>query len=265
MTYRHIAFDVSEEIATITLNRPEARNALSPEMREDLGTALEEIKTRAGADVKAVIMTGAGGAFCAGGDVKGMGNRRMTPMDQRNRMRSGHNRIWDIAHLELPVISLVDGAAAGAGCNLALLADFVLATPRAFFTQAFAKIGLIPDWNGFFVLPRLVGLQRAKELVFTGRRVGAEEAKEMGLIYDIVGQETAMDEARAFARRFCHASTAAIGVAKTILNDSFNHDFRTLLEMEAMGQSLVRETEFHREAVRRFKEKETPLYDWDRQ
>jgi len=253
MTYRHIKFDVSDEIATITLNRPEARNALSTEMREDMSTALEEIKDRAGGDVKAVILTGAGGAFCAGGDVKGMGNREMTPMDQRNRMRSGHNRIYDIVHLELPVISLVDGAAAGAGCNLALLGDFVLATPRAFFTQAFAK------------MPRLVGMQVAKELVFTGRRVHAEEAKELGLVHTIVGQDTAMEEARAFARRFCDASTAAIGMAKTILNESYNQDFRTLLEMEAMGQSLVRETEFHREAVRRFKEKDTPLFDWDRQ
>lgn len=265
MTYRHIKFDVSDEIATITLNRPEARNALSTEMREDMSTALEEIKDRAGDDVKAVILTGSGGAFCAGGDVKGMGNREMTPMDQRNRMRSGHNRIYDIVHLELPVISLVDGAAAGAGCNLALLGDFVLATPRAFFTQAFAKIGLIPDWSGFFVLPRLVGMQVAKELVFTGRRVHAEEAKELGLVHTIVGQDTAMEETRAFARRFCDASTAAIGMAKTILNESYNQDFRTLLEMEAMGQSLVRETEFHREAVRRFKEKDTPLFDWDRQ
>jgi 2-(1,2-epoxy-1,2-dihydrophenyl)acetyl-CoA isomerase len=264
MTYRHLLFDVSDEIATITFNRPEARNALSIEMRDDISTALEEIKDRAGDDIKAVIMTGAGGAFCAGGDVKGMGNRQMTPMEQRNRMRDGHNRIFDIVHLELPVISLVDGAAAGAGCNLALLADFVLATPRAFFTQAFAKIGLIPDWSGFFVLPRLIGLQQAKELVFTGRRVYAEEAKALGMIYDIVGQETAMEEARAFARRFCDASPAAIGMAKTILNESYNQDFRTLLEMEAMGQSLVRETEFHREAVRRFKEKETPLFDWDK-
>ena len=264
MGYHHIKYDVAEEIATITLNRPEARNALSTEMREDISNALEDIKERAGEDVKAVILTGAGGAFCAGGDVKGMANRQMTPMDQRNRMRSGHNRIYDIVHLELPVISLVDGAAAGAGCNLALLADFVLATPRAFFTQAFAKIGLIPDWSGFFVLPRLVGMQVAKELVFTGRRVQADEAKELGLVHTVVGQETAMDEARAFARRFCDASPAAIGMAKTILNESYNQDFRTLLEMEAMGQSLVRETEFHREAVRRFKEKEKPLFDWDR-
>ena len=111
MGYHHIKYEVADEIATITFNRPEARNALSAEMREDISNALEDIKERAGEDVKAVIMTGAGGAFCAGGDVKGMANRQMTPMDQRNRMRSGHNRIYDIVHLELPVISLVDGAA----------------------------------------------------------------------------------------------------------------------------------------------------------
>ena len=104
-------------------------------------------------------------------------------------------------------------------------------------------------------MPRLVGMQVAKELVFTGRQVQADEAKELGLVHTVVGQETAMEEARAFARRFCDASPAAIGMAKTILNESYNQDFRTLLEMEAMGQSLVRETEFHREAVRRFKRK----------
>ena len=178
-------------------------------------------------------------------------------------MRSGHNLIYDILHLEVPVISLVDGPAAGAGCNLALLADFVLATPRGYFMQAFARIGLIPDWSGFFVLPRLVGMQRAKELIYSGRRVDAEEAKSLGLILEIVGQDEAMEQARAFAGRFCHASTVAIGIAKNILQQSFNQDFRTLMEMEALGQSLVRDTDFHHEAVRRFKKKETPIYDWE--
>jgi len=264
MTYRHISFEIEDRIATITLNRPEARNALSLEMREDLSNALEVIKEGAGEDVKAVILTGAGGAFCSGGDVKRMGAaRKLNGVENRAVMRSGHNRIYDILHLEVPVISLVDGPAAGAGCNLALLADFVLATPRAYFMQAFARIGLVPDWAGFYILPRLVGPQRAKELIYSGRRVYAEEAKELGMILDIVGQDTAMAEAREFASRFCHASTAAIGVAKNILNQSHNQDFRTLMELEAMGQSLVRDTDFHREAVQRFKDKATPLYDWE--
>jgi 2-(1,2-epoxy-1,2-dihydrophenyl)acetyl-CoA isomerase len=263
MTYKHILFDISDQIATITLNRPEARNALSLEMRADLSNALEAIREGAGDTVKAVILTGAGGAFCAGGDVKRMGGKAENGVEHRKAMRSAHNRIYDIIHMEVPVISLVDGPAAGAGCNLALLADFVLATPRAFFMQAFARIGLVPDWSGFYILPRLVGIQRAKELIYTGRRVYAEEAKELGMVLQIVDQENAMAEAREFAGRFRHASTDAIGVSKNILNQSYNQDFRTLIEMEAMGQSLVRDTDFHREAVRRFKEKETPLFDWE--
>lgn len=263
MSYSQILFEIKNNIATVTLNRPKAKNALSLEMRADLRHALDVIKEGAGNEVKAVILTGAGGAFCAGGDVKNMGQKAVTGIDQRKRMRSGHNLIYDILHLEVPVISLVDGPAAGAGCNLALLADFVLATPRGYFMQAFARIGLVPDWSGFYILPRLVGLQRAKELIYSGRRVYAEEAKSLGLILDIVDQDNAMKQARDLAGRFCHASTVAIGISKNILHQSFNQDFRTLMEMEAMGQSLVRDTDFHREAVRRFKEKETPLYDWE--
>ena len=264
MSYNHLQLDISDKIATITFNRSEARNALSEEMRLDIEHALAEVKAKAGEEVKAVILTGAGGHFCAGGDVKGMAERKMTPMDHRTRMRSGHHRIYDILHLELPVISLVDGAAAGAGCNIALLADFVFATPRAFFMQAFARIGLVPDWGGFYILPRLVGQQRAKELIYSGRRVYAEEAKELGMVLEVVGQETAMDETREFASRFTHASTDAIGAAKNVLNQSFNLDFRALMELEVYAQCLVRETDFHKEAVRRFRDKEPPLYNWEK-
>ena len=267
MGKQHVIFEVSEKIATITLNRPEAKNALSTEMREQLDDALNETSDRAGDDVKALIITGAGGAFCAGGDVKNMNNSQQAggveANASRSRMRGSHSTIYNLFHIELPVITLVDGAAAGAGCNIALAGDFTLATPRAFFMQAFARIGLVPDWSGFYILPRLVGQMRAKELVFSGRRVYAEEAKEMGMIYDVVSQENALDEARAFASRFTHASTTAIGVAKNVLNQSYNQDHRTLLEMEAAGQSICRDTEFHKEAVRRFADKETPLYNWE--
>ena len=263
MTYQEILFDIDDGIATITLNDPQTRNALGPEMRDELRDAVGVIKDSAGDAVKAVILTGAGGAFCAGGNVKNMGGGTARGPAGRSRMRKSHELIYDLLHLEVPVVSLVDGPAAGVGCNLALLADFVLATPSAYFMQAFARIGLVPDWGGFFVLPRLVGLQRAKELIYSGRRVYAEEAKDLGMILDIVDQDNAMAAARDLAGRFCHASTAAIGVSKNILNQSFNQDFRSLMEMEAMGQTLVRDTDFHREAVRRFKEKDTPLYDWE--
>ena len=129
--------------------------------------------------------------------------------------------------------------------------------------QAFGRIGLVPDWNGFWILPRLVGLQKAKELVFTARKVPAEEAKQMGLVYAVVPEDRLMDEVRAFAGRFRHASTTAIGLAKNVLNQSFNLDHRTVLELEAMAQAVAQGTPYHAEAVRRFAEKLPPMFDWE--
>ena len=264
MTYKHIIFDIEDEIATITLNRPEARNALSLPMREDFDRAIEIIKGSAGKEIKSVILTGAGGAFCAGGDVKAMGKREHVAAPERRKlMQALHNRVFDLVNLPVPVITLVDGAAAGAGANLALVGDFVFMTPRSFMMQAFAKIGLVPDWGGFWLLPRIVGLQKAKELVFTARRVYAEEAVRMGLAYAVVDQENAMETVRKFAKRFRNAPTHAIAIAKNILNQSYEQDQRTILEFEAMGQTISRDSEFHIEAVRRFAAKETPLFDWE--
>ena len=263
MKFTQIIFDVTDKIATITLNRPEARNALAPQMRVELAEAMASIKEKAGEDVKAVILTGAGGAFCAGGDVKSMGSRLNSASKARAALRDDHQKMFDLMNLELPVISLIDGAAAGAGANIALAADFVLATPRGFLMQAFVRIGLVPDWGGMYILPKLIGLQKAKELVFSGRRVYAEEAKEMGLIYDIVGANTAMKDARAFASRFIDAPTQAIGLAKNIMNQSYSHDYKTILEMEAMAQSIARGADFHKEAIKRFAEKKPALFDWE--
>lgn len=263
MKFTQIIFDVTDKIATITLNRPEARNALAPQMRLELAEAMANIKEKAGEDVKAVILTGAGGAFCAGGDVKSMGSRLNSASKARAALRDDHQKMFDLMNLELPVISLIDGAAAGAGANIALAADFVLATPRGFLMQAFVRIGLVPDWGGMYILPKLIGLQKAKELVFSGRRVYAEEAKEMGLIYDIVGADTAMKDARAFASRFIDAPTQAIGLAKNIMNQSYSHDYKTILEMEAMAQSIARGADFHKEAIKRFAEKKPALFDWE--
>jgi len=258
-----IKFDLSEEIATVTLNRPEARNALSPEMRQDFDTVLAVLKEKAGTEVKAVILTGAGGAFSAGGDVKGMRTREETPVEMRARMRSAQARLHDIINLELPVIVVVDGPAAGAGCNLALAGDFILATPKSFFLQAFGRIGLVPDWAGLFLLPRIVGLQRAKELVFSARRLPAEEAKAIGIVYAIHPAETIMAEARKLAGRFRNASTTAIGLSKNALNQSFNMDLRGVLELEAYGQAIARNTDYHRQAVARFGDKQPALFDWE--
>jgi 2-(1,2-epoxy-1,2-dihydrophenyl)acetyl-CoA isomerase len=263
MQLRQTRFEIEDEIATITLDRPEARNALSAEIRADLDEIIAVLKAKAGGEIKAAIITGAGGAFSAGGDVKGMRARPETPVEMLKRMRDAHNRLSDIVNLELPVIMAVDGAAAGAGCNLALAGDFILATPRAFFLQAFGRIGLVPDWSGLYLLPRIVGLQRAKELIFSARRLPAEEAKAMGIVYAIHPPETLMAEARKLAGRFRNASTTAIALSKQALNQSFNLDLRALLEMEASAQAIARNTDYHRDAVARFGDKQPSLFDWE--
>jgi 2-(1,2-epoxy-1,2-dihydrophenyl)acetyl-CoA isomerase len=264
MEFKHILFEIEDEIATITMNRPEARNALSPEMRVEFDAVLSILKEAAGDTVKAVILTGAGGAFCAGGDVKAMVDRsNHTAEAARVRMRTSHNRVYDIMNLELPVIAAVNGPAAGAGCNLALACDFILATPRSIFMQAFGRIGLVPDWGGFFTLPRIVGLQRAKDLVMTARKLGAEEAKEMGIVYEIHPEDQLMERAREFAGRFRKASTTAIALSKNILNQSFNLDHRAVLEMEAFAQAVCNGSAYHQAAVQRFVDKEPPLFNWE--
>lgn len=264
MDLQHIRFEVENEVAVLTLNRPEARNALSEEMRDDIDKVLPVLKGQAGGEIKALVITGAGGAFSAGGDIKAMQRRAaFTPVDSRKRMRQSHNRLYDIANLELPVIAAVNGAAAGAGFCFALMADFVLATPRARFAASFNRIGLVPDWAGLYYLPRIVGLQKAKELVFTCRLFGAEEAKALGIVHDIYPEEGFLDRAKAFAGRFRTAGTTAIGVSKNILNQSFNLDHRALLEMEAMAQAVCSASDYHRQAVKRFIDKEPPLFNWE--
>jgi 2-(1,2-epoxy-1,2-dihydrophenyl)acetyl-CoA isomerase len=264
MSQDEIIFDVADDVATLTFNRPDSLNALAPSMVESFGAALTDVKDRAGKDIKALVITGAGRAFCAGGDVKAMNARERSAEQMRAHLRSNHHRMVDLMNLEVPVVSLVHGAAAGAGANIALAADFVLATPKAMFMQAFGRIGLIPDWGGFYVLPRLVGLQKAKELIFTARKVGAEEAHRLGLVYEIVPEEGALEAAQAFARRFTNASTTAIGVAKNILNQSHNQDLHTLLELEASGQGACATSEYHRAAVKRFAEKQPAMLDWEK-
>lgn len=265
MTFTHITLDISDQIATLTLNRPEARNALSDPMRRDLDDALKLLRSRAGDDIKALILTGAGGAFCAGGDVKSMHERggTRTAFAAREGLRESHNRMMDLLNLEVPVIVAVDGPAAGAGFNLALVGDFILASSRAFFVQSFVRIGLVPDWNGLFLLPRLVGLQKAKEIMFTGRKIDPEEARDLGIVYSIHEPDALLAAARELARRLCLAPTRAIGLTKNILNQSFHLDPRAVLELEAYAQATARTDDYHAAAVKRFVNKEPTLFDWN--
>ena len=254
---------VQDGIGTITLNRPEARNALSMDMRPALAAAIAQM--RDDAQVHAVILTGAGGAFCSGGDISAMLDPARTGLAFRTGMRELHQWFPELVNLEKPVIAAVDGPAFGAGLSLALAADFVLATRRAKFCAVFGRIGLVPDLGALHLLPRIVGQQKAKELVFTARTVDAQEARQLGMVYDIVEDGAALTEAaRALAQRFGQASTAAIGMAKTIMNQSFESDARTIAELESYAQAMCRGSAYHQDAVQRFKAKEPLRFDWDK-
>lgn len=245
----------------VTLNRPERRNAFDLDVRKAIAEAV--YTARDTADVKAVVLTGSGGCFCAGGDLKSLRAEERSIYEDRDRIRRLHPWFRELVNLEKPVIAAVEGPAFGAGFNLALACDFILGAPSARFCAVFARIGLVPDLGGFFLLPRIVGLQRAKELVFTAREVGAEEALRLGILYAIHPAEKLLEEALALAARFEQASTEALGMAKNVLNRSFNLDQDTLAELESYAQALARHTDYHKDAVARFLAKKPLAFRWD--
>lgn len=244
----------------VTLNRPGQRNALSDAMRREIADVV--VRARDDASVKAVVLTGAGNNFCAGGDLGQVRSDRPI-LETRERIRMLHRWFSELCNLEKPVIAAVEGSAFGAGMNLALACDFIFATPKAKFCAVFGRIGLIPDLGGLILLPRMVGMQRAKEIIFSARIVGAEEARGLGIVHEIVEAERLVDHAVAFAGRFHAASTEVLGMAKTILNQSFNLDQRALLEMEATTQALAVNTAYHHDAVQRFMRKEPLRFAWE--
>ena len=217
-------------IATITLNRPEKLNAFAGTMREDLLAALR------GSVDDVVVITGAGRAFCAGGDVEYMHSLQQTNdvAAFRKLLDAGRDVILQIASMPRPVIAAVNGVAAGAGCNLALACDYRIAAETAKLSQAFVKIGLHPDWGGTWLLPRIVGRSRAFEILATGRLVEAAEALAIGMVDRVAAD--ALSEAQTFARLLAAAPPLAIARIKRALSRSENNELRDQLELEAAHQ-----------------------------
>jgi len=248
--------------AVLTMNRPAARNALDLELRSAFAELLPRVRDDDA--VRAVVLTGAGGHFCAGGDIRAMGGGQggTDVFEGRNRILAMQRWFDELVDLEKPVVAAVDGVAYGAGLSLALAADFVLASPRASFCAVFARIGYVPDMGGMYLLPRAVGLSRAKELAFSARVVDAREAQALGIAQRVVEGGTVLDAALELATRFEHAPAGALGIVKSVMNRAFESDRRTVYLQEAMAQSLCRESAFHQEAARRFLDKQPPLYQW---
>jgi 2-(1,2-epoxy-1,2-dihydrophenyl)acetyl-CoA isomerase len=261
MSYETIQIEIEGALALLRLNRPAALNALNVQMGREFLAAMDELRERG---ARALILTGAGRAFCAGGDLREM--QQMAASEGRieaffeEPLRLLHDCVLGIRQLPLPVIAAVNGAASGAGCNLALACDLVVAGESARFNQAFIKIGLTPDCGGTFILPRLVGMRRATELMMTGDVVDAESALAMGLVNRVVPDEKLQETAAALAARMASAPTQAIGRIKRLLDQSATSDYAAQLELERESQLLSGQTGDFKEGVAAFIEKRPPRF-----
>lgn len=260
--FKDATFTVADGIARFHMNRPDVLNALTEELRVDFSHMLDLIE--ADPDIKVLILSGEGRAFSAGGNVKGMANRpSMSPSAFRDRLRTLHVWLKRLVELRCPVIAKVDGLAFGGGFALALTADLVFASSNARFSAVFGRIGLIPDMALLYTLPRVVGRQRAKELMFTARSFDAHEAKALGIVLDVCEPDDLDAHVDNFAAGLTAGSTQAMALTKQLVNRAHESDYDTMAELEANGQAMMVATDFHVEAVRRFANKETPLFNWD--
>lgn len=242
-------------VLTITLNRPDVLNAFNGAMHKALNVALKEARAD---EVRAVVVTGAGRGFCVGQDLTEF---RDAAGDIGDRLRSTyHPNILAIRALEKPVIAAVNGAAAGAGMNLALGCDIRLASTAARFGETFVKRGLHPDWGGTYFLPRLVGMAKAAEMIFTGDMVDAAEALRIGLVSAVYPPEELMPAAYDLARKIAAGPPIAIRLAKRALYHGEGTDLRGGLEFETFAQNVCFETEDAREGIRAFVDKRAPHF-----
>jgi 2-(1,2-epoxy-1,2-dihydrophenyl)acetyl-CoA isomerase len=262
MSYETVQLEMRESaVAVITLNRPAALNALTTEMAWEFKSAIGEAGERG---ARAIVLTGAGRAFCAGGDLKDM--RKVAEREGRveaffdEPLGLLNECILLLQQVPLPVIAAVNGSASGGGCNLALACDIVIAAESAKFNQAFVKVGLSPDCGGTYVLPRLVGLRRATELLMTGDVVGAREAVEIGMINRVVADAELMDVALALATQLAQSPTAAIAKTKRLLAASATNNLDAQLEAERQAQIESGQTKDFLEGVAAFIEKRPPRF-----
>jgi 2-(1,2-epoxy-1,2-dihydrophenyl)acetyl-CoA isomerase len=249
-------YELRDAVAVITLNRPEKMNALTPEMREALGTHFDTAARDP--QVRAVLLTAAGKAFCASGDVSRMGD--FSPASGRELLKLAQRMVRNLANIEKPVVAGVRGAVAGIGWSLALACDVVVASETARFSQVFRHVGVVPDGGAIYFLTQHLGIQRAKELVYSGRRVDAVEAQSMGLVSKVVPDAELDAAAFEYARELAAGPTFALGIAKKMFKLMYQPDLETLLDAESWAQGLALLTEDHKEGVKAFFEKRKPAF-----
>jgi len=258
MGYQTLLVERKDAVATITLNRPQARNAIDLVMRRELLAALDEVEGDETARV--LVLTGAGEHFCSGGDVKTMREKRSTAAEGRARVQLLNRMVLRLVDFPRPTIAMVDGFAVGAGSNLALCCDLIVASDRAKFGEVFWKIGLVPDGGGTWLLPRVIGLPRAKELIFTADIIDAAEAARIGLVNRVVPAAELAATTRALAEKIAAGPPAVLRMAKHMVNRAATSDLASALDLEAFSQGVAISSEDHQEGISSFFDKRPPKF-----
>ncbi len=252
MEFENIKLEIVDQIATITLNRPDRLNACSIDMADEIFMALDFLE-----DARALIITGEGRAFCAGADLQAKSD---SPVTGGNGYFAALNKNYNplmlkLSKMDMPVITSVNGPAAGVGCSLALASDFAIAGKSAYFLQAFVNIGLVPDGGASWMLTRLIGKARATEMMMLGEKIPGEKAAEWGLVYKCVEDDALLSEAKALARRLADGPTVALGIMRQNIAAALDSDYASALMREAEGQRLAGSSEDAREGAIAFLQK----------
>lgn len=262
-TYGAITYEVSERIATLTFNEPEVMNAMTVDMVSETIDALD--RASLDDDVLVVIITGTGRAFSAGGDVRGLGERSdgetPGPFQRRAWLRRTQRLILAIRAVEKPVVAAINGVAAGGGCDIALACDIRFMADTARIGEVFAKIGLFPGTGGTWLLPRVVGIEKALELIWTGELVVAEEAKRIGMVGHVVPAAELEEKVMEFARRLAQGPPLGLALAKAAVYRGLDQDLVAALDYASTAEAITLTSEDHKEGIRAFREKRRPDFE----
>jgi len=258
MSNNSILLTIENKIAYITLNRPEVFNSFNREMALSLQSMLDDCESNP--EVRAIVLTGSGKAFCAGQDLKEVTSPELNPGFKKILEEHYNPIIKRIRSIKKPIIGAINGVAAGAGANIALACDIVVAHEKVNFIQAFSLIGLIPDSAGTYFLPRLIGFQKAQALAMLGDKVSAEEADKMGMIYKVISLENFNSEVQKLALKLANMPTKALGMIKELFNASMTNTLEEQLDMESKYQIEAAQSEDYAEGVAAFIEKRKPNF-----
>ena len=253
--YETILYEKKDKVAVITLNRPERMNAINVQMNADLKNSLNEAKEDS--DVRVIVITGMGKAFCAGADVQDFASGKF-------REEAAGNKLiihpYDFFRLYKPIIAAVNGVAVGFGTNLTLSCDMIYASEKASFGEFFIRMGLIPDMNGSFLLPKFIGIHKAKELIFSGKRIFAEEALKIGLVNEVFPHDELIPKVMEFANHLAEQAPLALALSKEAIHRGYDEIFAEMLKVETEFNTKCYASEDHKEAATAFVEKRKPVF-----